>query len=821
MIIKKLILSGYNRLLNTGITEINIVPQNKITLIIGTNGSGKSSLLKELTPLPAISQEYSKTGFKYVEIEHDNKFFNLLTDFSANKKHSFVVDGVEMNQSGNLQMQRELVKQYFNITQEVHDLMLGVKNFHRMSPKERNDWFNKLCSTDYSFALSFYNKIKEVTRDTQGALNLIKSKKVQELTKKENLEQRNSLVIYKNQLELCLDNILKFNTSSDPIFLEKNIEQYNILIKEIKKYSKYIFNKIKTNSNNKYKSFSIEQIKEKIRNLELELKGNETTLNIRGNDLQNLLSIQNYSKDENGVFDINKRMEELKEKIDNTKTPSIVFEDNSSALSVLSSIINEISNLLNEISSYDGSKYSKAKLVSCQEEMNKIVVNNENINKDLIRVNNLLTMAEVNKRVCPKCTYSWSENIETSEIERYKKKVKGLTEVYNRNNDKLEELKAYHEECSSYINYYNAIVSIITSTPILKPIWNIASRDKLVTRDPRALRVLLENTQRDLLSLIEKDKLQAEYNSLKTSLNIIQVNGSHGRSISDEIKEMQVNIDNLYVTNRELKDNLEKITTIDNVYTDLKEKKEALSDLLNKISIVDKNIHDSIEAAKVTKFITFIRKELSNVNDKINEIAVNEQHLKYLDEEEENHKLNLDICKILTDSMSPKSGLLAMGMSGFINDTLRKMNDIISKIWTYPLELLPCNVDDGENLDYRFPMRVGEDNIISDINIGSSAMKEIVDLAFRLVTMRYLQLDYYPVFIDELGAAFDEKHREAAFDLIKKMAESDDFSQLFLVSHYSDCYGSLSNVSTIILSDTNITLTDHLITSSCCNIKRT
>ena len=159
MIIKKLILSGYNRLLNTGISEINIVPQNKITLIIGTNGSGKSSLLKELTPLPAISQEYSKTGFKYVEIEHDNKFFNLLTDFSANKKHSFVVDGVEMNQSGNLQMQRELVKQYFNITQEVHDLMLGVKNFHRMSPKERNDWFNKLCSTDYSFALSFYNKI--------------------------------------------------------------------------------------------------------------------------------------------------------------------------------------------------------------------------------------------------------------------------------------------------------------------------------------------------------------------------------------------------------------------------------------------------------------------------------------------------------------------------------------------------------------------------------------------------------------------------------------------------------------------------------------
>ena len=98
--------------------------------------------------------------------------------------------------------------------------------------------------------------------------------------------------------------------------------------------------------------------------------------------------------------------------------------------------------------------------------------------------------------------------------------------------------------------------------------------------------------------------------------------------------------------------------------------------------------------------------------------------------------------------------------------------------------------------------------------------KEIVDLSFRLIAMKYLGLNNYPIYIDELGASFDEKHREAAFYLIKEMSGSDDFSQVFLISHYNDCYGCLTNIDTIILSPENITVTDSLKNSSCCLIKR-
>ena len=133
MLIRKLSLSGYNRLATTSIKTIEIQPKNKIVLIIGLNGCGKSSLLKELTPLPAISQEYQKDGYKFIEIEHNGKIFSLLSDFGSAHKHSFRVDGEELNQPGTLQIQRELVKEYFNITQEIHDLMLGNKSFHKMS----------------------------------------------------------------------------------------------------------------------------------------------------------------------------------------------------------------------------------------------------------------------------------------------------------------------------------------------------------------------------------------------------------------------------------------------------------------------------------------------------------------------------------------------------------------------------------------------------------------------------------------------------------------------------------------------------------------
>jgi DNA repair exonuclease SbcCD ATPase subunit len=58
MKILKLILRGYTRLQLKQITEFVYTPTDSIQIIIGTNGSGKSSILEELSPLPADSKYY-------------------------------------------------------------------------------------------------------------------------------------------------------------------------------------------------------------------------------------------------------------------------------------------------------------------------------------------------------------------------------------------------------------------------------------------------------------------------------------------------------------------------------------------------------------------------------------------------------------------------------------------------------------------------------------------------------------------------------------------------------------------------------------------
>ena len=60
----KLILSGYKRLAIKSIHYFEINPTSTVQLILGTNGSGKSSLISELSPLPGNGADFTKDGFK-------------------------------------------------------------------------------------------------------------------------------------------------------------------------------------------------------------------------------------------------------------------------------------------------------------------------------------------------------------------------------------------------------------------------------------------------------------------------------------------------------------------------------------------------------------------------------------------------------------------------------------------------------------------------------------------------------------------------------------------------------------------------------------
>jgi len=170
------------------------------------------------------------------------------------------------------------------------------------------------------------------------------------------------------------------------------------------------------------------------------------------------------------------------------------------------------------------------------------------------------------------------------------------------------------------------------------------------------------------------------------------------------------------------------------------------------------------------------------------------------------------VLKLAMKALSPTEGLIAKGMTNFINHFLAQLNAFIAKIWLYPLELLPIKMEeDSVDLDYRFQVSVNNDPRPSpDVLKTSAGQQEIIDLAFVAVSMKYLGLHHAPIFLDEFARGFDVAHRQMAYQAIDHLIDSTDYSQVFLVSHYQDGYASLSAAEILVLCDSNIKLPSHL-----------
>jgi hypothetical protein len=151
---------------------------------------------------------------------------------------------------------------------------------------------------------------------------------------------------------------------------------------------------------------------------------------------------------------------------------------------------------------------------------------------------------------------------------------------------------------------------------------------------------------------------------------------------------------------------------------------------------------------------------------------------------------------------------IAEGMLGFIRTFVAKMNALIAKVWTYRMEVHDCSTEEeSAELNYKFPLSTPNlPKPTIDVAHGSSAQKQMVDLAFRIIMAQCLGLDRGPLALDEFGTGFDEGHREAATQVISQLMNQLNFSQLFMISHYDECYGAFYNAQITVIDKRNITI---------------
>ena len=122
------------------------------------------------------------------------------------------------------------------------------------------------------------------------------------------------------------------------------------------------------------------------------------------------------------------------------------------------------------------------------------------------------------------------------------------------------------------------------------------------------------------------------------------------------------------------------------------------------------------------------------------------------------------------------------------------------------MAILSCSLENAQ-LDYRFPMEIQKQSAnISDISKASDGQKEIINLAFMLAIMAHLDLKDYPLFLDEIGSAFDQTHQSKSADFIKWLIETNQCSQIWLATHSAIDHGGLKDSQICVLNANNISV---------------
>ncbi len=160
MRINSLHLKGFKRFSNSRIFEMNAKFVSNAVIIAASNASGKTSMLRELSPLPSKSENYNKGGYKELNITHNNDEYILSATYDRNVNYSFIKNGVELNLNGLFNNQKELVEKHLGFTDTIEKLVYNKFAICRSTVQERKDLFTKINSMNLELVDAIYKLAK-------------------------------------------------------------------------------------------------------------------------------------------------------------------------------------------------------------------------------------------------------------------------------------------------------------------------------------------------------------------------------------------------------------------------------------------------------------------------------------------------------------------------------------------------------------------------------------------------------------------------------------------------------------------------------------
>ncbi|WP_144106738.1 hypothetical protein [Paraburkholderia sp. BCC1886] len=822
----ELLLKGYKRLQLNQVETFILRPTQIVQLILGTNGSGKSSLLRELTPLPANSADFAKDGKKAITIEDRGHTYVLTNDFGAEKKHSFIKDEEELNHGGTAAVQKELVKQEFQITNDTHELVTGLEIFTQMSPSRRREWFTQLSDVNYDYAISRYNRLREEFRNVSGALKLDKKQLVVEQSKVITEEEQQRLIQEVRALHVEMTRLIEMRSpierpieqvDRDRLAAEEQLRLLSERLLRLRVEAPMSMVRNEWGELQRATFASVGAVDQHVENIRHQITAQEAVLSKSVTDHEKLKENADILKRRgtDGVKSVQLRITAAREARDELlKGRQLGLEgfDPRAALKALDSVDRTLEGLLMELPVNEDQRFSSAKLneqreISGQVKQQRTAKAAEVAHWEGKKQH--LEQHKANGRTeCPKCHHVFTQGVSeeaftvlTNQIEKAKAELRGLDE-------RLAGLDEVIGTNQSYGELFREVQLTLRGTPALSPFWDHVLETRFLQSAPKRVVTLLHALRQDLELELKAQRHIDEIGELqKLLVQSEELGDASLAEVTQQLGEASLVIESLTKALAGARQQLHAFQTYRRQLTEAFELQFKIEQTVKSFETFTHHQVETLRRMAIQRCLEQTQSALARKEEILNVLNQQKAIVANLTLTIARRTLEEEALKMTVRALSPTDGLIADGLLGFIKSFTQQMNQLIRKIWAYPLEILPCGMssDRGTELDYKFPLMVGtRSNVVDDIKRGSSGMQEIVDLAFKVVAMKYLGLDHGALPLDEFGKTLDMEHRTTAMQAVKQLMETRPFTQLFLINHYSELYGSFTNAEVCVLDSRNI-----------------
>lgn len=806
--------------------------KNKIVLITGPNGGGKTSMLSCLHPFanngnldvrndnPLVI--VGKDGYKEIHYQDGNDLY-IIKHYYTHSKETHTIksyiekNGTELNPNGNQTSFKEIVKEELDIEPDYLKLVrLGnnVTNFIDHKATERKAFMGKILS-EVDVYLKFFKKVNKDMIELKsvishlldkimklGITDVEESKKDQKKLKKRIEELTASMKDYNGQLSIIQHEFLKYDA---PLVIRE--ELYNLKTRQ-KKMEKSI-DKFSRN-------FSIHTLKE-CEDMISDYEKSITTLTAQITFLtekrqslldqaDKLLSEKNtisreLEKAENSeqIKDTEKIIESIKESIDTRcKQYGLMEQDypySKKELEDLIILLDSSNDIL--YTTYEFGKEPVRKAI-------EFFKTRENINtyvktqKETYQKNKLQTMAEfifknLTGKILPKPGCKNSSGCEVMEF--YDKLYDLATEIPDsivEDETFVTYTKLCHQNISTILENIKSKKELFQKLP--KEIQDQFILDTLFDRMCN-LHPLYDKTllYAELSKVTEWELMKKDVEELKSNrekLKLLKSVSSNSdyfqnrkREISEELESIESDVNdvsaNLHVTQEKLQTAQEELESAEELKEAL-EKKDSVDERIDTLQNAMNSIQSLMEEKKkATEQLDLITFEFNKLQNEYNSIEYRLQNYESYNKELKEYNQTYDDMTLVRSALSSKEGIPLLFIQIYLKNVQEITNELLEVIYGDSLSISDFIITADE---FKIPY-VAQGTEIKDVCYASQGERSFISLALSFALIYQAISRYNILLLDEIDATLDTENRAKFLQVLEKHINMIDGEQVFVISH--------------------------------------